>query len=222
MPRVPAAHLDARRTQVRQAAARRFAANGFNATSMADVIAESGLSAGAVYRYYAGKDDLIAAVAAEAFGSVEDLFGRLLADGASPSPREVVGRYLDALVDPSTFGGLDLGALLLQAWAQAVRTEPIRVVAEAVLGRIREGFVEATRRWQAAGNLPAGIDPQSVGTAMLACAQGLLLQRLIDPGTVVDGVDDLFGWTAPSAPSSAPALEDGTSRAGHGTGAQPV
>lgn len=102
------------------------------------------------------------------------------------------------------------------------RTEPIRVVAEAVLGRIREGFVEATRRWQAAGNLPASIDPQSVGTAMLACAQGLVIQRLIDPGTVVDGVDDLFGRTAPTVASSAPAPEDGASRAGRGTGAQPV
>jgi hypothetical protein len=42
-----------------------FARNGFHATSMQDVVVESGLSMGAVYRYCKTKDDLIQAIAKE-------------------------------------------------------------------------------------------------------------------------------------------------------------
>jgi hypothetical protein len=51
MPRVGQAHLDARRQQIVDAARARFAAHGFARTSMADIVAESGLSIGAIYRY---------------------------------------------------------------------------------------------------------------------------------------------------------------------------
>jgi AcrR family transcriptional regulator len=63
MPRVTDAHLTARRDQIIDAATLRFAANGFRATGMADIIAASGLSAGAVYRYFRSKDELVEAIA---------------------------------------------------------------------------------------------------------------------------------------------------------------
>ena len=52
-----------------------FSRNGFHSTSMADVIAEAGLSAGAVYLYFRSKDDIIVAVATQVFGGIQ---GRLL------------------------------------------------------------------------------------------------------------------------------------------------
>ena len=70
MPRVSQAHLDARRRQILDAARRCFLRNGFHATSMQDVLAEAGLSAGAVYRYFRGKDEIIAAIAGEAVSEV--------------------------------------------------------------------------------------------------------------------------------------------------------
>lgn len=63
MARVSQEHLDARRRQILDGAARCFARDGFHATSMQDVLKEVGLSAGAVYRYFTGKEDLIAAIA---------------------------------------------------------------------------------------------------------------------------------------------------------------
>jgi len=50
MPRVSEAHLAARRQQILDAAQIRFIRNGFHQTSMQDVIAEAGLSVGAVSR----------------------------------------------------------------------------------------------------------------------------------------------------------------------------
>ena len=66
MPKVDQEHLDARRKQIVDAARTRFTAHGFAGTSMADLVAESGLSTGAIYRYFKGKDEIVIAVCGEA------------------------------------------------------------------------------------------------------------------------------------------------------------
>lgn len=66
MPKVSQAHLDARRQQILDAARARFASHGFAHTSMADIVAESGLSNGAIYRYFTSKDEIVVAVCEQA------------------------------------------------------------------------------------------------------------------------------------------------------------
>ena len=61
MPKVSEAHRAARREQIIDAAIRCVGREGFHRTTMSHVIAESGLSAGAVYGYFTGKEDLIKA-----------------------------------------------------------------------------------------------------------------------------------------------------------------
>lgn len=57
-PRVSTAHKENRREQILSAAGRCFAARGYADTTMADILQESGLSAGAVYLYYKSKLDI--------------------------------------------------------------------------------------------------------------------------------------------------------------------
>ena len=57
MPRVAAEHLSARRQQILHAAEACFSRNGFHKTTMQDIIAETGLSAGAIYNYFKGVGD---------------------------------------------------------------------------------------------------------------------------------------------------------------------
>jgi TetR/AcrR family transcriptional regulator, transcriptional repressor of aconitase len=66
MPKVGQAHLDARRQQIIDAARARFASHGFARTSMADIVTESGLSTGAIYRYFTSKDEIVIAVCEQA------------------------------------------------------------------------------------------------------------------------------------------------------------
>jgi AcrR family transcriptional regulator len=66
MPKVGQAHLDARRQQIVDAARVRFASHGFARTSMADIVAESALSTGAIYRYFTSKDEIVVAVCEQA------------------------------------------------------------------------------------------------------------------------------------------------------------
>src|SRR5271166_1320158 len=65
MPKVTDQYRDARRDQILSAAKRCFLRDGFHATSMQDLFAEAGLSSGAVYRYFASKDEVIIAIAEE-------------------------------------------------------------------------------------------------------------------------------------------------------------
>lgn len=94
MPRVSQERLDARRRQILEAAARCFARNGFHATSMQDVLKEADLSAGAVYRYFSGKEELIAAIVGEVLDEVRDSFEEAALQSPPPPPDLLIGAVL--------------------------------------------------------------------------------------------------------------------------------
>ena len=61
MPKVTAAHEQAVRARIVDAALRVFAKKGYHDATMQDVVRRSGLSVGAIYTYFRSKDDLFLA-----------------------------------------------------------------------------------------------------------------------------------------------------------------
>src|SRR5437867_13411210 len=59
MPKVTEAHLEARRQQIMDAAAACFCRNGCHHSTMHDICRQAELSAGAVYRYFSSKEEII-------------------------------------------------------------------------------------------------------------------------------------------------------------------
>jgi AcrR family transcriptional regulator len=118
MPRVSPEHRVARREQILDAARRCFAANGFHSTSIQDILAASGLSAGALYGYFPGKNDIIVAIAEEAMATVHDA----LVNGPDleTSPLALLRAVLEALDEEAERN--DVGRVALQAWAEAARS----------------------------------------------------------------------------------------------------
>jgi AcrR family transcriptional regulator len=207
MPRVTDEYRAGRRAEILAAAARLFAVNGFHATSMADIISASELSAGAVYRYFRSKEELIAAVAETALSAAEETFATLLADGAAPSPEQAVTATIETVTgrvarDPAT--GADLTRIGIQVWAEALRNPELAARANDVYRRLRGQFAEVARRRQAAGLLPADAVPEQAGAAMLSLVQGFVLQRLlvsgIDAAGYVAGVQALLSTTSAAEP----------------------
>ena len=177
MPKVTREHLDARRAQILEAAQRCFARQGFHATTMQDVLSESQLSAGALYRYFRGKKELVVAVGEQTLaGAAPRLEAVLLADPV-PLPADAVGGVV-AAIDP--FAGTD-GSLRMavQVWGEALRDDTLADLARTGYGRIRDLFVEYARRAIAAGILPTGTDPISAGHAYFGLVPGYILQRLL-------------------------------------------
>jgi AcrR family transcriptional regulator len=179
MPRMPEAHLTARRDQIIDAATLRFAANGFQATGMADVIATSGLSAGAVYRYFRSKDDLIEAIVDRVLGRAAERFERLLEGDAAPEPADAVAAAVDLIATIGEADGVDTTRVAVQAWAEALRNPRVHGVAGSAYATMRGYFVEVARRAQVAGRLPRDTDPADLGAALFSLVIGFLLQRLL-------------------------------------------
>ncbi len=179
MPRVSESHLAARRDQILDAATARFAANGFQATGMADVIAASGLSAGAVYRYFRSKDELIAAIVERVVGEAAARFEVLLRQEPVPDPATAVATAVRMVADVAGRGPVDLTRVAVQAWGEALRNPEVHAVVDRTYRTIRGFFVEVVRRGQQAGTIPADADPLHLGATMLSAVLGFLLQRLL-------------------------------------------
>jgi AcrR family transcriptional regulator len=81
MPRVKPEHKDARRSEIIEAARACFARNGFRGTTLQEILAESGLSAGCVYNYFQSKNELMLAVA----DSRHEAEARIMTDGLEVS-----------------------------------------------------------------------------------------------------------------------------------------
>ncbi len=88
MTKVTQAHVDARAAAIRKAAGFVFARRGVEAATMQEIAAAAGLSTGAIYRYFPGKEDLMAATFEEARETTRRVFET--AAVASSSPLEVL------------------------------------------------------------------------------------------------------------------------------------
>lgn len=198
MPRVSADHLAARRQQILEASWRCFAREGFHATSMHDVIAEAGLSAGAVYRYFRSKEELISAAAETALGHAVAQVEPLLASGHVPSPDEAVLALVEGVEQLAATEGADLSRVGLQTWAEALRNPALATIADRVYRGLRGLFVELAGRWRDAGHLAPDADPEAVGQVLFSLVPGYILQRLllgdVDPTTYAGGLRAVLRW----------------------------
>ena len=192
MPRVDADYLEARRRQIMDAAVTCFGREGFHRTTMQAIITETGLSAGAIYRYFRSKEDIVAAIAAQHHAP------EAAALDAATRSTDVVGS-LAALVRASLGRLADRKEqrwrrVTVQVWAEALRDRRIMAI-------VREGLDEpiATisaliRRGQRDGTFPRGIDPDGAARVFASIFQGLVLQQALDPKLDVDGyIDAVLG-----------------------------
>ena len=178
MPKVSQAHLDARRQQILDAARRRFASHGFARTSIADIVDESGLSNGAIYRYFTSKDDIIVAVCEQ--GS-EALPKALTAEAIDAFLQFIRGRARDT----------DHARLVAQIYAEAAVSPPLaalvqqqlsamrRAIADLVPARrrqradqIAEGFVAVCSSYSQQLAVRGDLDPAPFAAALMAIVKG--------------------------------------------------
>jgi AcrR family transcriptional regulator len=179
MPKVTEEHRVARRQQIVDAARTCVGEQGFHKTTMADVIRESGLSAGAVYGYFKSKDEIVAAIADDALSSVDLLFQEMLAAEGPLTPAGALRKTLDFVVGLAERHGTDVTRVGVQAWAEALHNEAIFAIASEKYRMLRGHFAEVARRAQADGTIAADANPEYVGQVMFGLIPGFILQRLI-------------------------------------------
>jgi AcrR family transcriptional regulator len=196
VPKVTEEHRLARREQIVAAARSCMNAEGFHKTTMADVIRESGLSAGAVYGYFKSKEEIVAAIAEDALGTVDELFENLLASEQPLTPLAALEATIEHVVKVAQSPPGDVTRVAVQAWAEALRNDSIREVAKGKYCQLRNHFVVIARRAQADGTLDPDVDPEHVAQVMFSMIPGFVLQRLligdITPATYKAGLRALL------------------------------
>lgn len=142
---------------------------------MDDIIAATGISSSAVYRYFRSKDDLIDAAAEESLVLIRDVFARLLAEEPTPTLGETVTALVDDLSDRTTNTDYDLSKIAMHAWAEALRRPELEARSRAFYLDVRTHLIELARRWQATGHLRPDANPQDVATVLLTLMPGLIV-----------------------------------------------
>ena len=184
MPRLSTELQAQRRQHVLTSAWRRFSEDGFHATSMDDIVAASGMSARAVYRYFPSKDELIDAAAEEALTVLRGIFTRLLESEPAPTPAETITALVDELSDRAANTAYDLSKIAMHAWSEALRRPEAADRTRAFYRDVHGHLAELAVQWRTAGYLTADADPEDVATALVALMPGLIVnQHLVDPVT---------------------------------------
>jgi AcrR family transcriptional regulator len=179
MPKVSSEHLAARRQQILDAALICFDRSGFHRSSMQDICDESGLSTGAVYRYFDSKEAIIEAIAEQRHAKEAELIAEAAAVG---DPRQALHRLADLyfgwLSDPAEQRRRRVG---VQVWAEAVHHPGIRSVVQRGADQ-RLLVAGILQRAQQQGMLAVDVDSESITRVFLALFQGFILQQSWDPG----------------------------------------
>jgi AcrR family transcriptional regulator len=194
VPKVSEHYRESRRDQIIDAAITCFVRRGIRATTMAEIIAESGLSSGAIYGYFDSKQALaLAVVQREGAGraaSVEEA-----GNGAPSSPSDILRSVDDALLRRGV-----APEIVIQMWGEATSdpdfSEVTAAAFEILMNTVRGPLV----RW---ASVVRGLDStrskqwaDTVAPVLLALTQGLVLQKTLIPDFdrehFLGAVDQLF------------------------------
>ncbi|WP_329064389.1 TetR/AcrR family transcriptional regulator [Amycolatopsis sp. NBC_01480] len=169
MPRITSEHWSANRDQILAAARRCFARQGFHGTSMPDIAAEAGLSTGAPYRYFSGKQELILEVARLAFAAVFDPVLRRIEEAGTVTIDELV--TITVRARPATSEAEDeLLRCGIVAWSEVLQNPDLREHAISGFTRVTGEIAQALR----------GTAPKRDADArmIVALLHGFMIQRV--------------------------------------------
>ena len=178
MPKVSDQHRADRRDQILIAAWKCFSRHGFHSTSMADVIKEAGLSAGAVYLYFRSKDEIIVAVGTQVFSGIRGRLGEFAQQEPPPGPVELVGFLVRQPVMAQQQAPADLFPLLLAVWSEATRNPALIELAEEILADLRSLIGGMLQRWQRAGGR-LSMTAEALTPLLLSIVQGYVVQQAL-------------------------------------------
>ena len=181
---------EAVRRRLLDAALEVFAEFGFENASLDQVAATAGLTKGAVYSNFAGKDDLFFAMMNDQVMSrVEAVQAILAANPAEAQPRQTlqdIGRLLTEAFTEQR----DWQLVFLDFWRRAIRDDDVRARFVAHRKVLRGAIADRVEEVLNGAQTPGSFTVDDVVTVVLALSNGLVIEQYVAPEFVSDG---LFG-----------------------------
>lgn len=169
------------RSRLLAAAAGVFASRGYAAASVEDVARAAGLTKGAVYSNFAGKDDLFFSMLGEQVAARLVSVAALPLDAASP---EDGARRIGAALMRSVVEEQEWQLLFLEFWQRAMRDPSARSRFVEHRRALRDAIASAisSRAAELGHELP--MPARDLATVVLALSNGLAIEHLPDPDEV--------------------------------------
>jgi len=179
---------DARRAQVRSAAAECFREYGFHGTSIAQISKRAGMSTGHIYHYFENKEAIIADIVAEDVQRLVQMTTELR------RARDVKAAMVERAVD-GVENNLDPGAagLQLEIVAEAARNANIAAIVQAADRQCRESLAATLRTHrQSTGHQNDEAAIAGMVEAIAAMFEGLKIRAIRNPDIDRDAVVQVF------------------------------
>jgi len=143
------------------------------------IIARSGLSTGAVYGYFKGKDQIINAVIVEGTAQMAEDLAPILMNPDPPPLPEFIGQVLNTVVNFGRHkkGGIDRLLVSLHGWSHSQSEPALQAATRASYAGLRVLFAETVKRWQVTGKFDAEADPEGVAELLTSITLGFVAQR---------------------------------------------
>jgi AcrR family transcriptional regulator len=177
VPRLSPAQEQQVRDRIIGAAVEVFSEKGYHHATIADVVGRSGLSVGAIYTHFTGKEELFLQSCDLISGQGLDELAIRLAPLTSTAERlrTAIAYYVETIDE---FQGAPGPVGLVRAWAEAGEEPGVREM----LARRRERLVGAgqllLREGIVRGEIPAWVDVDGLARGFMGLLDGLLLQRI--------------------------------------------
>ena len=211
--KVSEAHLEARRDDILNAALRVFARQGLDGANMPGIAEAAGVSVGAIYRYFPGKEELFQACCTRAREESTELISLSLEQGAGDERPLAWIEYAGEAIFAEGSTACGDPAMMLEVAMYSLRDEAdwgpeFRRAQSATFERLRAAIDDE----QAAGSIDATFDATTVATLLYALVPGMRMTSLEVAGSasgpeVVSLVTELLRRTGPEG---GPCEEAGT------------
>ena len=231
MPKISAAQEQQRREQILAAAMTCFARQGYHATSMDDVVRESGLSVGAIYSYFASKEDLFLALAEARSEQTLAYMNALFRSPGSISAKsaEAVDYFFRMLSDDELLPMVRVGVEFL---SEAIKSERIQERQDHRCESIRQFYHWLLNDAQQSHEIREDVDVEAATELLMALNEGILLLSVAGMRRVpLERLQAAYtalldnGLASPTgsmfAPSTSPSTSTAAANGHHTGGSQP-
>lgn len=163
-----------RREEILDAAQRCFARSGFHLTSMQEICAEARMSPGGLYRYFASKEAMIAAIAERDRADVADQFRMMREAPDFFQGLEAAARHY--FVDRP----LEEVVLCAEIMSESRRSAEVDRIHTAIEADVQKGLIELLQKAAAEGAISRKIDFVATANILMAMGDGFAWRRAAD------------------------------------------
>jgi AcrR family transcriptional regulator len=154
---------------------------GMAGTTSRDIAAAAGVNVAAITYHYGSKDELVSQALLQAVRAWLEPARQVLARAGAPAS---IALEAIELLRRSFDEASELLPAYFEALLQAPRRASLRQGVEQLLGELRALLRTGMQRQQAAGLLPAWVEPDSMAALFLALADGVALHAALGPVSV--------------------------------------